>query len=583
LSNDGMIDAAAVDFRALFEALPGLYLVLDPQLRIVAVSDAYSIATMTEREEILGRGIFEAFPDNPDDPAASGERNLRSSLERVRKRCVADTMAVQRYDIRRPAGEGGGFEERFWSPVNTPVLDRRGRLRWIIHRVEDVTEFVRLQEQESRQEQIASDLRGRTERMEAEVMRRSHELQEANAQLRKANTAKNEFLSRMSHELRSPLTAIMGFVQLLTFSELDEREMSMARTILRASNHLLSLINEVLDLSRVEEGEITISAEPVPVQWLIEDAVELMRPIADGLDVTLEPPLYAKGAESVFADNQRLKQVVINLVSNAIKYNRPGGAVRITVRPAADNQIRITVNDTGLGMDEDDLARLFVPFERLDAATAGIEGTGLGLALSRRLIEAMHGRIGVESSPGAGSSFWIELEHAEPVAIAAAANSDDPRLAERHYAGERRLLYIEDTVANVRLVEGILERRPSIRLLPAMLGRLGIELAHQHRPHLILLDLHLPDISGEHVLAELQTNPETRDIPVVILSADATRDREQLLLAGARAYLTKPIDLRRLLEILDSFIEPDATNKGTAAQSADENAVTQVEQSRSKR
>jgi PAS domain S-box-containing protein len=190
-----------VDFRALFEGAPGLFLVLDPDLRIVAVSEAYLAATMIRRDDVLGRGIFDVFPDNPDDPAATGVGNLRASLERVRKTGRADTMAVQKYDIRRPESEGGGFEVRYWSPVNSPVMDDLRRVRYIIHRVEDVTEFVRLQE--------------RGEGMGAEIVRRSRELQAANAELRNAGEAKNEFLSRMSHELRTPLAAILGFSELL--------------------------------------------------------------------------------------------------------------------------------------------------------------------------------------------------------------------------------------------------------------------------------------------------------------------------------------------------------------------------------
>jgi signal transduction histidine kinase/CheY-like chemotaxis protein len=566
-----MLDRPAPDFQALFEAVPGLYLVLDPDLQIVAVSEAYLAATMTERGEIVGRGIFDVFPDNPDDPAATGERNLRASLERVRQGRVADAMAVQKYDIRRPEHEGGGFEERFWSPLNSPVFDGEGRLRFIVHQVEDVTEFVRLQERESRHEAVASELRGQTERMEAEVMRRSLQLQEANEQLREANellraasSAKNEFLSRMSHELRSPLTSIMGFGQLLSFSELTERQRGMVAPILRASDHLLALMNEVLDLSRVEEGAISISPEPVAVPPLLEEALELMRPIADAGDVSVLPPLYARGAEYVFADNQRLKQVVINLVSNAIKYNRPGGQVRIFTEPTDHDRVRITVNDTGHGLDEEQLTRLFVPFERLDAPASGIEGTGLGLALSRRLVEAMGGTIGVDSKPGVGSSFWVELAACAPLTVQPPASTDDPLLATRQYQRERRVLYVEDTVANVQIIAGILERRPSVRLLPAMLGRLAVELALEHHPDLILLDLHLPDIPGEQVLVELKANPATHDIPVVILSADATREREQLLLLGAHAYLTKPLDLRRLLQILDDLdaLPADAPEDG---------------------
>ena len=532
------------NFQELFEALPGLYVVLDRDFRIVAVSDAYLAATMTRREEILGRELFDVFPDNPDDPTASGVGNVRASLERVRQTRQPDTMAIQQYDIRRPNDEGGEFEVRYWSPVNSPVLDERKRVSFIVHRVEDVTDFVRLEERESLHE--------------AEIVRRSIELQEANERLRTADTAKNEFLSRMSHELRSPLTAIMGFGQLLSFSGLDPKSEERVSMILKASDHLLAIVHEVLDLSRVQEGTVSISPETVALQPLVDEAVGLMRPLAESLGVIMHPPELAPGVGYVFADNQRLKQVVINLLSNAIKYNRPTGEIRVSVVEAPEERVRVSVTDTGRGLSPESIAKLFVPFERLDAAAAGIEGTGLGLALSRTLVEAMGGTIGVESVLGAGSTFTVELDRGEQLAVRLLTGEPDPLLKLRSYPGERRVLYIEDTVANVRVIEGVLELRPGVQLLSAMFGRLGVELAREHHPDLILLDLHLPDLPGDRVLAELQEDAETRDIPVIVLSADATREREQLLAAGAAAYLTKPIDLRRLLDVFDRHLAPSA-------------------------
>jgi signal transduction histidine kinase len=530
---------AQVDFRSLFEAAPGLYLVLDPDLRIVAVSDAYLGATMTRREQIMGRGIFDVFPDNPDDPEATGVSNLSASLGRVRQEKVADTMAVQKYDIQRPEAEGGGFEERYWSPKNTPVLDEAGELGYIIHRVEDVTEFVRLTERGTEQE--------------AEIFLRTQELQKLNKRLQAANQAKNEFLSRMSHELRTPLAAIMGFSELLGMADLDERKSDWAATILKAGRHLLQLVDEVLDISRIEAGEMSLSLEPVPISPLLDEALELIQPLAEGHRVKLHPPRIGEGGVYVRADNQRLKQVLINLLSNAVKYNRDGGDVEVSVEPAASDRIRIAVTDTGKGIDPDSIEKLFAPFERLDAGSE-VEGTGLGLALSQRLVEAMGGTLTVTSTPGEGSTFTVELARGEPAAVAA-DTEEHALIGERTYDGERSLLYIEDTVANVRLVEEILSSRPSVRLLPAGMGSLGLELAMEHRPDLVLLDLHLPDIGGDEVLARLRADERTRDIPVVILSADATdRTPGPLLEAGAQAYLTKPIGVRELLEVVDAYV-----------------------------
>jgi PAS domain S-box-containing protein len=527
------------DFRTLFEAAPGLYLVLDADLTIVAVSDAYLDATMTSRAEILGRGIFDVFPDNPDDPAADGVRNLRASLERVRMRGAADTMAVQKYDIRTPAGE---FEVRYWSPRNSPVLDADGRLAYIIHRVEDVTEFVRLQE--------------RGDEQAAEILRRSAELQDANTRLRAASAAKSDFLSRMSHELRTPLTAISGFSELLANADLQPDKRTWAEIILKASRHLGTLIDDVLDVERIESGRMAISLEPVPIRTAVDETIELMGPLAEDAGIALPAATVENGCGSyVLADQQRIKQVLTNLVVNAIKYNRPGGTVRLGIARSDGERVRVAVDDTGRGIDPAALDRVFEPFERLDAAAAGIDGSGLGLAVSRGLVEAMGGTIGASSTPGEGSSFWFELAAREAHKLEPIADDGPPVLAVRRYAAPRRVLYVEDTVTNVRLIEEILRRRPSIELVPALTGRIGLGLARTEPPDLILLDLHLPDLGGDEVLAELKRDERTASVPVVILSADATKAlREPLLAAGARAYLTKPIGVARLLELVDALV-----------------------------
>jgi signal transduction histidine kinase len=528
------------DFRAMFEAAPGLYLVLDPELRIVAASDAYLEATMTRREEIVGRAIFDVFPDNPEDPEATGVSNLSASLELVRRWRVPDTMAIQKYDIRRPLEEGGGFEERFWSPKNIPVPDETGELAYIIHRVQDVTAFVRLTERGTEQE--------------AEIFLVTQELQKLNAQLQAADRAKNEFLSRMSHELRTPIAAILGFSELFALADLDEKKSEWAATILRAGRHLLQLVDEVLDISRIEAGELSISVEPVAVAPLLADAIELIQPLAEDRRVTLHPAEIQDGCGYARADTQRLKQVMINLLSNAVKYNREGGEVHVSVRTFGSHRMRLAVTDTGHGIDRESLDKLFTPFERLNAG-ADVQGTGLGLALSRRLVEAMGGTLTVRSTPAEGSTFTVEMARGEPAAVAAAMAEEGELVAQRRYDGERSLLYIEDTVANIRLVEEILSSRPSVRLLPAGMGSLGVELAAEYRPDLVLLDLHLPDIGGDEVLARLRADERTRDIPVVVLSADATdRTPGPLLEAGAQAYLTKPIGMRQLLEVVDTYV-----------------------------
>jgi signal transduction histidine kinase/ActR/RegA family two-component response regulator len=538
------VEARPLNFRFLFESAPGLYLVLDPELVIVAVSDAYLRATMTRREDILGRGLFEVFPDNPDDPDANGVGNLRASLDRVRRDRVPDTMAVQQYDIRRPASEGGGFEVRYWSPLNTPVLSADGDLAYVIHRVEDVTEFVRLQERGTEQRQ-------RNDRMEAEVLRRSRELQEANRQLRAANAAKSEFLSRMSHELRTPLNAVLGFGQLLEMDELTAEQRDGVLQILRAGKHLLELINEVLDLARIESGRLSLSPEPTAVRDLIDEAVALIGPLADAAQIDLH--LEVEDA-TVLADRQRLKQILLNLLSNAVKYNRAGGSVWISSHPGAGERACITVVDTGPGIAAASLERLFEPFERLGAEETSVEGSGLGLSLTKRLVEAMAGTIEVDSEPDRGSTFRIgfplvegQVERYQRLQVPAGGEVD--------HGPRGTVLYIEDNPSNLRLVRRVLQLRPGVTLASAMQGREGLELASTLAPDLILLDLDLPDVDGEEVLGRLRLDRQISAIPVVVVTADvAAGQRTRLLAQGARGYLTKPLDVRAFLATLDGVL-----------------------------
>jgi signal transduction histidine kinase/ActR/RegA family two-component response regulator len=533
---------AEPDPRVLFEAVPGLYLVLDPDFRIVAVSDAYLAATMTMREEILGRDIFDVFPDNPDDSGATGVSNLRSSLERVRERRVPDSMAVQKYDIRRRAEAGGGFEVRYWSPSNSPVLDEHEQLAWIIHAVEDVTEFVRLKQLGTEQEAVTSELRERTAKMEAEILRRSVELQNANKELRVASAAKSDFLSRMSHELRTPLNAILGFGQLLELDSLEPAQQESVEQILKGGRHLLELINEVLDISRIEAGTMTISLEPVEAVSMLGDVLSLVGPMAAERGIELATELPPTEDSYVAADRQRLRQVLLNLLSNGVKYNRSGGSVRVSFEDVDGDRLRILVRDTGAGIPEEKLEQLFNPFERLGAEQTGVEGTGLGLALSRRLVELMGGTLGVESELGVGSTFWAQLACAESPAAGHA----------RRLLRVGTLLYVEDNLSNLKLVKQVFAGQPQVRLIPAMQGALGLELARLHRPDLILLDLHLPDMGGDTVLERLRADDATRDIPVVVVSADATKGQiRRLLDAGASDYLTKPLDVRRFREVVN--------------------------------
>jgi CheY-like chemotaxis protein len=371
-----------------------------------------------------------------------------------------------------------------------------------------------------------------------------------------ANQAKSEFLSRMSHELRTPLNSILGFGQLLGLEPLSEQAADNVYQILKGGYHLLDLINEILDLARIESGRFTVSLEAVRMREVLKDALDLVRPQAIEKNVTITSDVALGCAHHVRADFQRLKQVFLNLLSNAIKFNRSGGSVVLSCEETQDKKLRIEVLDTGPGISAEGLRKIFRPFERLGADGADGGGTGLGLALSRRLMEAMGGTIGVESSVGFGSRFFVELALAEdPAAVLDHEDTANTAINAVATGRSRTVLYIEDNSSNLRLVERIFALRPDVRLLSAVRGSLGLDLAELHNPDWILLDLHLPDISGEEVLRRLRANPGTARIPVTILSADATPGQiNRLIEAGARDYLTKPLDVRKLIHLLEKTI-----------------------------
>ncbi|GAB5602660.1 hypothetical protein FJNA_11850 [Thermus sp. FJN-A] len=361
-----------------------------------------------------------------------------------------------------------------------------------------------------------------------------------------------EFLSRMSHELRTPLNAILGFAQLLEMEDLPESQRENVRYILKAGRHLLDLINEVLDLARLEAGRLPLSLEPVDLEGVLKETAELVAPLARERGVRLYPPAGCQGVYAL-ADQQRLKQILLNLLANAVKYNRQEGEVYPFCAPEGE-WVRIGVRDTGAGLTPEELSRLFRPFERLGREG---EGAGLGLALSLQLAQAMGGRLWAESTPGQGTTFFLELAPAAPKE--APSPPPHPPVEAPLPTRPLTLLYVEDNLSNLRLLEKALARMPGVRLLVAMQGSLGLELAWAQKPDLILLDLQLPDLPGEEVLARLKADPKTAETPVVILTAEASPGtRERLLQKGALAFLTKPLDLRELYQLLAKVGGEDA-------------------------
>lgn len=373
----------------------------------------------------------------------------------------------------------------------------------------------------------------------------------------KANQAKSEFLSRMSHELRTPLNAILGFGQILELNAPSAEAKAAVTQILKGGWHLLDLVNEVLEISRFEAGHVDLSLEPISLADVVPESCALVRPLADQRGIRLNDNQADQCEFFVLADRQRLKQVLINLLSNAIKYNFANGLVDVSCIVKDNGNIRIAVRDTGPGISEQNRSKLFTPFERLGAAHSKIEGSGLGLALSLGLLQAMGGTLGLDSPEEGGSIFWVELPATESplqtmvISPAEVIEPENVSSDEHTYT----VLSIEDNLSNLWLLEAILARRPDINLLAAMQGSMGLEMAQQHLPDLILLDLNLPDIYGADVLAELQKDERTANIPVIVISADATPTQiERLMRAGARSYLTKPLNVSKFLRTMDDAL-----------------------------
>ena len=432
---------------------------------------------------------------------------------------------------------------------------------WIDKLPSVVRRALREMQERADRERAQHELHTLNEQLEARVQERTAQLSAAHEAMdaarheaERANRAKSEFLSRMSHDLRTPLNAVLGFAQLLEMDSLSTDQRESVAQILEAGRHLLDLMNEVLDISRIESGNLSLSPEPVAVAEVVDQVVRLTRPLGAARQIEVRSLARECPTEYVRADRQRLNQILLNLVSNAIKYNRPNGTVTVSCDARPDGRLRINVTDTGAGILPEKLDLLFRPFERLGADQRGIEGTGLGLALSRGLAEAMGGELGVESEVDRGSTFWLELGTTCPdLSDAPRIGADAAAVPEFDDAVTGTILYIDDNASNVRLVERLLnKRRPRVSLLNANTGGAGIEMAVACAPDMIFLDLHLPDTPGEEVLRRLWEDPRTRRIPVAVLSADATLGQSRrLIAAGARAYLTKPLDVAMMFGLVD--------------------------------
>lgn len=502
--------------RAVLDHSQAVIYIKDLEGRYTLVNRAFESLFHVEPGDVAGRTDVELFP------------GALATAYRANDRIVLDGGEPLQFEETALHADG----EHTYLSCKVPLRDAEGTAYAVCGISTDITE-------RKRSEEIV-----RLAQSEAE----------------RANQAKGEFLSRMSHDLRTPLNAIIGFAQLLDVDDLNPEQRDSVTHILKGGQHLLGLINEVLDIAHIESGRLSLATEPIALDDMVNEVMSLVRPLAAAQHIDLcERPRLGPGT-TVSGDRRRVSQVLLNLVSNAIKYNRHGGAVTITCDSAAAGHIRVAVRDTGPGIAAAKLPLLFRPFERLGAEQTEIEGTGLGLAVCKRLAEAMGGSVGVESSVGLGSTFWVDLPRADGQGADGQMPSVTHARVETCADVSGTVLYVEDNGANRRLLERLLKvRRPAVTLITASDGAGGLRSALARRPQLILADLALPDMNGEELLRRLGEDSRTCGIPVAVLSGDATPERmKRLLASGATAYLTKPLEMTRLLGLIDGVLASTA-------------------------
>ena len=569
-----------LDFRALFEGSPDILLVLlpdSPRFTMVAATDARLSATHMTREATLGRGLFEVFPDNPDDVGATGTSNLRASLERVRATRAADTMAVQKYDIRGP---DGAFQTKYWSPKNIPLLSASGELLYILHRVEDVTDLVQASE-------LGQELRDRTRQMEREVLARSRELSEANSSLREANAklgeldaTKTAFFSNVSHEFRTPLTLILGPVERAIASPGAALAGDDLAALHRNALRLLRLVNSLLDFSRIESG-LSASFAPTDLAGFTAGLAGAFQSLFDdaGIELVVDcPPL----PEAVYVDRAHWEKVIMNLVQNAFKFTF-GGGVAVRLRWLGD-RVELSVKDTGTGIPEAELPRVFERFHRVAGARGrSFEGSGIGLALVHELVRVHGGEVRVESEVDRGTTFFIVIPtgtaHLPPDRITSDASTvaDAPGASAGHVleakqwvrqverpasepppptpSNERARVLVADDNSDMReYLQRLLTPYWEIQAVPN--GRAALLAALANPPDLVLSDVMMPELDGVALLAALRADPRTKTVPVILISARAGEEaRLAGLETGVDDYLVKPFAAREVVTRVRTHLE----------------------------
>jgi signal transduction histidine kinase len=597
------------DFRLLFESLPEKYLVIDPDLVIVAASDAYLAATLTERGAMVGRRLFDVFPDNPDDPATEGARNLKASLTRVLRQRTRDSMSVQKYDIPRPASAGGGFEERFWTVSNSPVVAADGSIACIVHAVEDVTEYIRRQLDDP----TRSDA-DRLDVMEADVVRRAREaadlardLKEANeelvilyARLQELDRLKTNFFANVSHELRTPLTLILAPAErvLADLAPADPHRHEL-EVILRNARVLLGHVNDLLETSKIEAAKLDLDYSELDLGHLVRLVANSFETLAVDRSITfsVQAPDHPVPAQ---VDPARIQQVLLNLLANAFKFTPPDGAIRIELRVGADDgTARVEVGDSGPGIAPDRRSEVFERFHQLDgSSTRKMGGTGLGLHIARELVDLHGGSLGVGDAPEGGALFILDLPVEAPVGTAltlgspfplepaAATLLDRQGVTTQHTGtdadgdagtdtapgndgatpvdGAPLVLVVEDNPDMNRFVcEALAD---SFRVRAALDGKEGFALAQSLRPDLIICDFMMPEMSGDELVRAVRAEARIDTTPILILTArnDPTA-RIDVLRQGANDYLLKPFFQPELRARVDNLIKVRQAELGLRA------------------
>jgi signal transduction histidine kinase/DNA-binding response OmpR family regulator len=555
------------DFHKLFEASPGLYLVLTPGLKIVGVTEAYLLATMTKRKDIVGKDLFDVFPDNPNDSTATGTANLRSSLQRVLQTKKADTMAVQKYDIPRPPEQGGGFEERYWSPFNTPVLDASGAVEFIIHRVEDVTDFVLLKKKDVEHEK----------RIEVELYQRAQELQKTNQKLREVEQLKSEFLATMSHEIRTPMNGIMGMTDLMMETVLSSEQRGYAKVIQDSCNSLLTIINDILDFSKIEAGKLDLEIINFSVVHTLESQADLLAAKYKAKQLAFMTYIDPEIPISLLGDPGRIGQILLNLISNSIKFTETGSIfvkAELLKDPMPDNAkgpfpVKFSVTDTGIGISKEIISHLFQPFTQADRSMSRkYGGTGLGLSICKQLVRLMNGEIGVESTENQGSCFWFTLP------LQASDSLTDQTLVPRADLHHFKILVVDQNPIAREILHNYIVAWGATNgcaVDPQSCLEILAREANLGKPYDVAL-IGIGDLSLE--LGKEISKHALLSSTKLILVTDYTRpiERNRQLEAGFRANIEKPFKQSQIFDTIVSVISGTTLFASTAVSEVDPSA-----------